>query len=307
MTSQKTDHDVLILGGGPAGMAAAMWCSELGLEGILVERGPELGGQLNMIYNPIKNYPGLETADGKDLCERFRRSLASRTFELRLSAEVKKADLAARSFDLADGDQYSANSILIATGVRRRKLGIPGEAEFHGRGILESGARSRNAVAGKRVLIVGGGDAAFENALMLSETAEQVILVHRRAEFTAREEFVESVRARSNVKILTNCRLTEITGNTSVTAASIEEITSGSPHLVDVDAVLIRIGVQPNSELFRGQLETDTDGYITIDSLCRTSVEGVYSIGDVANPVSPTISTAAGMAAVAVKAIKSAA
>jgi thioredoxin reductase (NADPH) len=194
--------------------------------------------------------------------------------------------------------------MIIATGVRRRKLDVPGEEEFGGRGILESGVGSKDKVSGKTVLIVGGGDAALENALILSRSAGRVIVVHRRAEFTARKDFFDRTKNRPNVEFVTDTRVAAIVGNITVEAVELQNIITGEQSKIAVDAVLVRIGVIPNTELFRGQITLDAADYISIDSLCSSSVEGVYAVGDVANPASPTISGAAGMGAAATKAIK---
>jgi thioredoxin reductase (NADPH) len=306
MVLDKQESYVIIIGGGPAGMAAAFWCSELGLKAILFEKEDHLGGQLQIIHNPIRNYLGVDAASGGDLLKRFLRSLENARFELHKAARIERVDVSQGKLFLADGVNYSGAALVVATGVRRRKLGVPGEARFLGKGILESGAGSKDEIVGKNIVIIGGGDAAFENALMLSERAKKVSIVHRRDEFSARDAFVRDAQSKANIDFLLNSRVREILGNTAVNAVDVQDIASGNMRRIDVDAVLIRIGVEPNNELFRDQLKCDANGYILVDSLCRTSIENVYAVGDVANPVSPIISTAVGMAVTAVKAIKTA-
>ena len=170
MSGNKTTYDVVILGGGRPALTA-IWCADLGLEAILLEREAEFGGALLRIYNRITNYPGLITENGRDMRDQFLQTAENFKFERRTSAEIVSADLAAKCVTLANGDCITGRSIIIATGTRRRELGIPGESEFIGCGILDSGVRQKNEVAGKHVLVVGGGDAAVENALILSETA----------------------------------------------------------------------------------------------------------------------------------------
>jgi thioredoxin reductase (NADPH) len=194
-----------------------------------------------------------------------------------------------------------ARAAIIATGVRRRKLGIPGEDEFTGRGIITSGAKNRDTIAGKRVAIVGGGDAAIENAIILSERAEKVYVIHRKDALRARQEFADKARERQNVEFLFETRLAAIQGSESVESVVIENAYASERRKLDVDAVLIRIGIQPNSELVSGQLELDKNGYIVVNSRCETSKPNVYAVGDVASANSPTIVSAAGMGATAVK------
>ena len=204
---------------------------------------------------------------------------------------------------LADGSQFRARSIVIATGVSRRRLGIPGEAEFFGRGVLESGEKAKDQVAEKRVMIVGGGDAALENALIISRTAERVFVVHRRSEFSARDEFVEGCLKNEKIEFILDSRAVAIIGNTAVAAVEIENIASGERTQISVDAVLIRLGEVPNTELFAGQICLDQRDFVVVNSDCSTSFPNVYAVGDVANPLAPTISGAVGMGATAARSI----
>lgn len=303
MLAEPEQFDVLILGGGPAGMAAALWCVDLGLRAMLFEKSGKLGGQLASIYNPIDNYLGLRAANGQQMLEDFLASLEGREFDRRLDVEVDAIDLETKTVLTRGQELITARSIVIATGVRRRELNIAGEKEFVGRGILRSGAESREHVGGQVVLIVGGGDAALENALILSEKAERVIVVHRRANPSARGEFVRELAGRDNVQFVPNTKLALIHGNERVTDVRLSNVSSGIEYDMPVDLVLVRIGVEPNSELFLGQIDHDGNGFIKVDAEAKTSISGVYAIGDVANRVSPTISTAVGMAATAVKSI----
>lgn len=305
MTEKSEHFDVIIIGGGPAGLSAALWSADLGLNAILVEKEGELGGQLLLTFNAIKNYLGVEAANGRELRDRFLQHIENLEVKRLTRASVATADLAARSIGLENGRTILGRAIIIATGVRRRRLGIPGEVEFRGRGILESGVRDRAEVAGKRVVIIGGGDAALENALMLTETAAKVVVIHRRDEFSARSEFVESARNDPKVEFAFDSQVTAISGDRSVEAVEITNANTGERSKIAADAVLIRIGVVPNTELFRGQVDMDDAGYIVTTQDCATSLPGIYAAGDVANPRSLTISTAVGSAATAINAMVS--
>ena len=303
ITQVHTEFDVVIIGGGVAGLSTALWCDELGLSALLLEEKAELGGQLLWVHNPVKNHLGIEAENGRELRDAFLRQIEKRDFEMRLDAEITEVDLEKKEISLADGTIFSARALVIATGIRRRKLNVAGEEKFMGRGIIESGKKNARLLAGKRVLIVGGGDAAFENALILAESVSQVVLVHRRKSFSARAEFTQKVKNNSKIEILTETVVREISGGERVEAVTLENSATGNTQVLPTDAVLIRIGVEPNTEFFRGKLELDEKGYIRVDQSCRTSVEGVFAAGDAANPVAPTVSSAAGMGATAAKAI----
>ena len=298
-----TKFDVIIIGGGPAGMSAGIWCADLGLDALLLERADTLGGQLSSIYGPITNYPGLDLANGDELRERVLRQLKRTNVKVRTSAEIISVNLAQGAVRVAGNEELRASSIIIATGVRRRRLNIPGEREFEGRGILTSGMRDQGTVGGKNVVIVGGGDAALENALILSETASKVSLVHRAEAFRGRENFISRIAKRGNIEILLNTLVTQILGDARLRRVEVES--GGAKRHIDCDNLLIRIGVKPNSDLFREDVRVDKQGYILVDSDGSTGIEDTYAVGDVALPQAPTISTAVGSAAAAVKALVS--
>jgi thioredoxin reductase (NADPH) len=292
----------LVIGGGPAGISAGIWCADLGLSAAILEQRPHLGGQLGRIYNPITNYPGVETSCGAELRDRFTAQLGKTSAEVRLDVNIRSVDVSGRAVSLETGETLTGDALIIATGVRRRKLGVPGEDAFQGSGILESGAKSKNEVAGKHVVIIGGGDAAVENALILSEKAELVSLVHRRDRLTARREFTLALRQRRNIRVIYSSVVSGFFGDRDLHGLTLRHPNGGTEE-VNCDLALIRVGVEPNSDLVQEQLALDKAGYIMIDQQCRTSVDDVYAVGDVASHSSPTISTAVGTAATAVKMI----
>lgn len=304
ITNQNSQSfDVIIIGGGVAGISAAMWCHELGLKILLLESEMEFGGQLLRVFNPIKNHLGVETENGRALLYIFIRQIIDRKFTVRFKSEITKVDLKEKTIFLKTGEMFSAQALIIATGVRRRKLGVKGEDEFKGRGIIESGKRDQELVTGKSVCIVGGGDAALENALILSKTAARIFLVHRGKNFRARSEFTEKVVANEKVKVLTETVVTKTIGRDKLEALELQTLKTGEIFTLPVEALLIRIGVEPNTELFQGNLNLDKNGYLEIDGNCETSIENVFAVGDVANPFAPTVSSAVGMGATAAKVI----
>lgn len=297
------NFDVIIIGGGAAGLSAGLWCAELGLNALLLEAETELGGQLLWTHNQLKNHLGIEAENGRELRDIFMKQVESRQFNHRLQSEISSIDFENKKILLKNGEGFSAQALIIATGIRRRKLNVAGEEKFKNKGVIESGKRDANLVKGKKALIVGGGDAAFENALILAETASEVTLVHRQKNFRACAEFVERAKNNPKVKILTRTIVREIIGRGRIEAVELENLDTKQKFLLAVEVVLIRIGVEPNTEILRGKLELDEQGYVKINQNCETNIKGVYAIGDVANPIAPTVSSAVGMGATAAKAI----
>ena len=296
-------YDVIIIGGGPAGLSAAQWCDELGLDALLLEQSEWTGGQLHNIYNPINNYLGLKTANGQELLQHFNSSLESSDFDQWTQTSIESVNLKAKNISLRSGEQLRAIAIIIATGVSRRELGIEGEKEFVGKGIIESAARDRALFAGKDICVVGGGDAAAENALLLAEVCPTVTLVHRGKKLRARREFAEQLQPNHRITVFTESEVTRILGDDQVEAVEIRRKAGLKPFQLAVKGVLVRIGVKPNSDLFSDQLQLDENGYIKVNNEHETSAPYVFAIGDVANPLSPTISSATGAGATAAKVI----
>lgn len=297
------NYDVIIVGGGAAGISAALWSAELGLRALLLEAGAELGGQLLRVYNPIENHLGGDAANGREMRDVFVRQIARRNFAVRLQAEVAEVDLEKKILRLKNGEIFSAEFIVVATGVGRRKLNVEGEGKFKDKGILQSGRSERDAVENKTMVVVGGGDAALENALILAESAARVLLVHRGGNFRARREFVEKVSAHQKIEILFETTVTRFVGGERIQAVELKDLPTNEKKIQPIEAVLIRIGVAPATEIFLGKLDLDENNYIKIDSCCETSVRGVFAVGDAANPVAPTVSGAVGAGATAAKAI----
>jgi thioredoxin reductase (NADPH) len=214
-------HDVIIIGAGPAGLSAAFWCDELGLDTLVLEQGEKVGGQLHSIYNPIGNYLGRRTANGAELAEHFTAGIDEAEFDLWTSVTIDTVDLKAKRIKLASGEELQSICLIIATGVRRRSLNIPGEAEFVGRGIIESGARDAQLFAGKDVCIIGGGDAAAENALLLAEVCATVTLVSRGKALRARREFLDRLRDNHCITVFKEANVQRILGEDKVEAVEV--------------------------------------------------------------------------------------
>jgi thioredoxin reductase (NADPH) len=294
-------HDVIIIGAGPAGLSAALWCDELGLDTLVLEQKEEVGGQLLSVYNRIENYLGLRAENGRELRDLFAKQVEDADFDLWTEAEIESVDLRAKRILLSNHEELRSIGIIIATGVRRRRLNVPGETELKGRGVMESGVRDRDELAGKDVCIVGGGDAAAENALLLAEVCPTVTIVHRGEKLRARPAFVERLRGEHCITVFANSELRRIIGEREVEGVEIMRGGALKSFQMAVQGVLVRIGVEPNTELFREQLHLDERGYIVVTGEQETSVGNVFAVGDVSNPLAPTISGAIGAGATAAK------
>lgn len=298
----ESSQKIIVVGGGVAGLSAAIWLGDLGLECIVVERASETGGQLHRIYTDITNYPGIKGISGAEFAKILHEQAKSFgvSFE---KDEVRSISVERSQVGLMSGNVVEYDALLIASGVRRRRLGVEGEIEFEGKGILESGAKNPEAVAGNTVVVVGGGDAAVENAAILAGFAEKVVLIHRGSRFRARSPIVDTALKYENVEVRMKTVVTKFVGDELLSGVLTRDVENGSETLIGAQNALIRIGVAPNTEPFSDVVKLDKDGYIEVDCECKTSTEGIYAVGDVAFKVSPTIATAIGTGSTAAKSI----
>jgi thioredoxin reductase (NADPH) len=269
-------HDVLIIGAGPAGLSAARWCDELGLDTLVLEQSEEVGGQLLSVHNPIENYLGARATNGRELRDRFVEQTKDCNFDLWTNVEIAGVDLKPKRVRLRSGEELQSIAIIIATGLRRRTLGIPGEAEFIGRGMIESSG-DRQAFAGKDVCVIGGGDAAAENALLFAEVCPTVTLVHRGKKLRARREFTEQLHTNHCITVFPESVVHRIIGNDHDELLDVELDVTIKTFQMAVQGVIVRVGFQPNTELFRDQLELD-DRPMRSSVRQETSVENVFAV-----------------------------
>jgi len=280
-----------------------LWCDDLNLDALVLEEKEEVGGQLLWTHNRIENHLGITAENGRELRDVFVKRTEERDFDLWTNAKIESVDLRAKRLRLKSGEELGAIAFVIATGISRRKLNARGEDELRGRGVIESGKKDSHLVAGKDVCIVGGGDAAVENALILAEVCPTVTLIHRGKNLRARREFVEKIKANHRITVFTESVLLNIIGEKQVEGVEIKREGALKPLQIAVGGVLIRIGVEPNTQLFSNQLQLDESGYIKINSECETEIENVFAVGDVTNRIAPTVSSAVGMGATAAKVI----
>jgi len=300
---RMTNFEVIILGGGPAGMSALIWCHSLALRSVLLEKAPELGGQMLLMYHRILNYPGLPGLTGIEMRDQFVAHLNELQSDYRAGCNIEEVNLRERRV-LCNGEWLQSKAIIIATGARKRKLGIPGEDRFAIQGgISYSATRDHSLYAGKRVCVIGGGDSAVQNSLILSRICPQVTLIHRSDRFRARTEWFAEAQAAPNITILTHAEPKAIEGAGRVERIVLEDVRTHEVKAIETEGVFIRVGIAPNSELFHGQVEMDDAGYIKTDQRQQTLLEWVYAAGDVCHPACFSVATAVGHGAIAAKEI----
>lgn len=293
-----SDADVVVLGAGAAGLGAAMWCASLGLKTVALEARAQCGGQLARIVHPITNLPGFPTVSAAALRDTLHAQARDAGVVLRADT-TGVLDAEALGVTLEGGERLTPRAVILATGVRRRALEVPGEKAFRERGVYDNVGLRAPQFAGLSVLVVGGGDDAFEHAVLLGAHAQRVMLAHRSDRFTARPAMQAKARALENVEVRAFTRVTAIEGDKTVRAARLD--TPDGEAWLAVDAVFVCIGVAPQTGDWRVALTPG--GYVRVDRLQRTSRAGVWAAGDVCSPEAPTLSTAFGQGAVAAKSI----
>jgi thioredoxin reductase (NADPH) len=289
--------ELLIAGAGPAGVSAALWAHTFGITTRVLERAAQPGGQLHLVHFHPAELPGIAYGTGPEIAATYAAQLEVTGFALECGAEAVgiEADDRAVTVITAAGVRHEARALLVATGLRRRRLGVPGEIEFAGRGVSYSARLDRERLAGLDVVVVGGGDGAFENALLLTEIGCRVSLVVR-GRTRARPEFRARVASDPRIEVLEDAPVLAFAGDTRLERVRI--VHAGRVMELPARGVVIKIGMTPNTE-WCSALERDADGNVVVDERGRTSRARVWAAGDVARPLLPSIAVAVGSAACA--------
>lgn len=291
-------YDMIIIGGGPGGYTAALYGARAGLSVLVLEK-LSAGGQMALTHT-IDNYPGLEEGiDGFELGEKMQQHAHRFGAETEL-AEVYSVDLKAepKRLETSEGIFYG-KTVIFATGAGPRELGVAKEKELVGRGVNYCAACDGMFYRGKTVVVVGGGNSAAADALILSRIAKKVILVHRRDTLRATKIYHKPLMDAENVEFYWNSAVAELISEEKVTGVKLRNLHSGMETVVPCDGVFVSIGRKPASSLAEGQLELDGGGYIVADESTRTSIPGVFAVGDVRTKVLRQIITAASDGAMA--------
>ena len=286
-------HELIIIGGGPAGYTAALYAARANLNPLVIE-GFRWGGQL-MITSDVENYPGYpDGIMGPEMMTDFRRQAGRFGAEF-VTDDVTKVDFSERPYRVwVDKDEYRADAVIIATGASARWLGLESEQRLQGRGVSACATCDGAFFREKHIVVVGGGDSAFEEALFLTRFGTKVTLVNRRNEFRASPIMVDRARQNEKLEILTPYVIEEVLGDTAVTGVRLRHAETGEPLEIEAGGFFVAIGHDPNTPLFTGQLDHDENGYlITKQGSTETNIPGVFAVGDVQDHVYRQAVTAA--------------
>ncbi|MBN1532874.1 MAG: FAD-dependent oxidoreductase [Spirochaetes bacterium] len=272
-------YDTVIVGGGPAGLTAAVYCMRKGLAaGIIIK---DMGGQVAETAG-IENYLGFRYVNGAELVDKFREQVLQFGIAFREGATVTSIqDGSVKRLVLDDGTSVSTRTVIIASGKSWRRLGVKGERELTGRGVAYCSTCDAPFFAGKDVAVVGGGNSGIESAIDLAKVASRVVLVQNLDSLTADRILVDRLGEYGNVEIIYGHGVTEILGEERVRGVSIRSVGTGETRNLEVQGIFIEIGLVPNSGFVKGLLEMNESGEIVVDSACATSRPGIFAAGDV--------------------------
>ncbi|MDI9508907.1 MAG: thioredoxin-disulfide reductase [Clostridiales bacterium] len=274
-------YDVIIIGSGPAGLAAAIYAQRSELNNIVIEKTGFSGGQIINTYE-VDNYPGTPGISGFDLSAKFREHcdrlnttfITGEVIDFKLENDIKLVTL-------DDGSQYRSKAVVIATGGSPRHLNVPGEDKFSGLGISYCATCDGAFYKGRTVAVVGGGDVAVEDAIFLSRIAEKVYVIHRRDEFRALKSSANKLLSLDNVTVLWDSVVEGINGSETVESLDIKNVKTDEKSNIEVAGVFIAVGYIPSSQVYKDILATDEQGYIIAGESCETNVPGIFAAGDI--------------------------
>jgi len=277
-------EQVVIIGAGPAGLTAALYAARANLNPVVIS-GNQIGGQI-AITSEVENFPGFDSILGPDLTEKMQAQAVKFGARLEID-EVTEVDfthgapLRVKTY----GEEYEAQSVIIATGASAKRLGIPGESEMIGRGVSYCATCDGFFFKNKDVLVIGGGDSALQEGIFLTKYASRVRIVHRRDALRAGDLLKTRANADPKIKFVFDTVLDTIEGNGKVQAVQARNLKTGQVDHWDTDGVFVFIGHFPNSQLFKGQLAMDEQGFLVVDTYMQTSVPGVFAAGEIMDPI----------------------
>ena len=262
----------------------------------MLDQASELGGQMLQMRHPTLEYPGFPDKPGAELRDAFVAHLQNYQLNWRLNYQLQSINLQEK-YLIAGDERLDFQALIIATGASTRTLGLPNESEF----VSYCARQDREKLAGKSVCVIGGGDSAVEDSLILAEVCPEVILMHRSDQFRSRKTWLEQAQAHPRITIRTHCEIKKVTQLGAQLSLRIYDLTSQKSEELLVGGLVVRLGIKPNTEIFNGQINLDQIGYIVTDRAQRTSVENIYAVGDACRPVCFSIATAIGHGAIAAK------
>jgi len=277
----EDSYDLIIVGGGPAGLSAGIYAKRAALNTVLIEKGV-IGGQV-AITKGVENYPGFIEIEGFDLCNKFLEHAKSYDLEIvNKEIETIEPDIEHHRVRLADGTLLKANAVIIATGGTARKLEVEGEEENFGKGVSYCATCDGFFFRGKTVAVVGGGDTALEDALYLAKITSKVYLIHRRDEFRGSRILQQRVFADPNIEIIFDTVVRSIDSDgDGVTGLSLENVKKEKLSAIEVEGVFIFVGFSPNNGMVPAGIKKNRTGYVITDEKCETAIPGIFAIGDI--------------------------
>ena len=296
--------DVVIIGAGPGGLAAAIYAQRAELNAVVIERAPVAGGQIINTYE-VDNYPGIPGVSGYALAEKMQEHCKRLGVVFR-ETQVREIidEGACKKIVLEDGDVLETKTVIAATGAVNKTLGVPGEEELAGMGVSYCATCDGAFFKNKVTAVVGGGDVAVEDAIFLARLCRKVYLIHRRDSFRAAKTLVSALSKYENIELVLDSVVDEIHGEDMVEAVTVHNVKSGEERRLEVNGVFLAVGTKPNSELFEKLVTLADGGWIEADESCRTSCSGIYAVGDVRTKQLRQVITAAADGANAITSIE---
>ena len=293
-----TDYDVLIVGGGLAGMTAGIYASRHGLKTGILER--MMGGASIINVEKVENFPGFpEGIMGADLAAMTQEQAMTSGVEFLMGEASGIAEEGDYRVVAADSGEYRAKALIVAAGSTLRQLGIPGEEEYMGRGVSQCATCDGPLYSGEVVGVAGGGDSATDEALVLAQYADRVLLFHRREELRAQHQLVNRVLSEPKIEIVRSSIVDEVLGENTVSGVRTTNVATGEQGVRELSGLFVYVGLEPNSRIVDGLLETDGGGHIPVNISMETAVPGVYAVGDIRQYSSSQLVSAAGDGATA--------
>ena len=291
-------YDIIVVGGGPAGLTAALYAARAGKE-VLVLEGESPGGQIN--YSPlVANYPGLPGMSGVQFGEALTKQVEDLGVHIHNEAVVELRIQQGRLELTTDQARYTGQSLVLATGVSHRKLGLEGEDDLVGMGVAYCAVCDGAFYAGRPVAVVGGGDTALQDALFLAARCSKVTVIHRRDLFRGESRLVAQLRERNNVEFLMSHKVDQLlSGDEGLTGVIVEDLKTGAQKQLDVEGLFVAVGQEPRNQVFANLVMTDDKGYFMAGEDCKTSLPGVFAAGDCRVKSVRQLTTAVGDGAVA--------
>ncbi|MFA5184768.1 MAG: FAD-dependent oxidoreductase [Patescibacteria group bacterium] len=290
-------YDTIVIGGGMAGLAAALYAQRREMKTLLLTR--DIGGQIGLA-GEIENYLGFDLITGLDLNERLEKQAKYTGYEIRLEAVTEISGNGTQGFTVNTSQgSYRSRTVIFALGLVPRYLGVPGEKEFAGKGVSYCANCDGQFFRGKRLIVVGGGNSALDAAEVLSKIAAEVHLVHRSSEFKAFESLVSEVKARPNINIRLDSEIVRINGDTRVTSAVIKHSPDGALEELPIDGVFVEIGHKAQSDLVANLVKLDAANQIIVNEACETSQPGIFAAGDITQIRHKQLTVASGQGTIA--------